>query len=311
MKAPCLLLLSVPFALQGDILSEFGTFAGSDSPVYDARDFDPDRAAEEPIQAPFSPGDSDFGVQQVLSPYDGPPPVHVFANLDFAYTDNAPAQFRALEDESWYASALVGMAWQPKIAAGWFADFGLIQEFYQFESSNALDFENFRGHLGVVKTLVDLDDTVFYARYEYQRLTTGSWSRGNYSAQRIRTGLQKDLFVRSRHHLAAGVSAAFDIDANPERLERQEYAADLSYTYWILNDLRTTMSWRGAFWDFDNGGREDWNHTLGVELAWNFHPHASAYTSVFYSDNDSNSPLGVNDFSAWQAGVGLGLIFSF
>lgn len=311
MKAPCLLLLALPATLHGDILSDFGTFTGSSSPEYNANDFLSDQAVDNPAQAPFSPADSDFGVQQILGTYDGPPPVYFFANVDLAFTNNAPAQARALEDESWYLSELIGMSWQPRIGAGWFADVGLVQEFYQFESGNALDFENFHGHLGVVKTLVDLDDTVFYSRYEYQRLTTGSWSTGSYSAQRIRTGLQKDLFVRSQHHLGAGISASFDIDANPERLERNEYAVDLSYTYWIFNNLRTTASWRGAYWDFDQGGRQDWNHTAGVELAWNITPNATAYTSVYYSDNDSNSPLGVNDFSAWQVGVGLGLVLSF
>jgi len=311
MKALRLLLLTFPLAANGDILSDFSTFAGPGSPDYDANDFVPDRLIDDPTQAPFSPADSDFGVQQVLGSYEGRPPVHFFANLDIAYTNNAPAQLRALEDDSWYAAALIGMSWQPRIGGGWFADIGLFQEFYEFESGSALDFENFQGHLGVVKTLVDLDDTVFYARYEYQRLTTGSWSTGDYSAQRIRTGIQKDLFVRSRQHLAAGISASFDIDANPERLERQEYAADLSYTYWIRDDLRATALWRGAFWDFDVAGREDWNHTAGVELAWRFNPHATAYTSLYFSDNDSNSPLGVNDFSAWQASVGLGLILSF
>lgn len=311
MKAPCLLLLTLPTLLQGDILSDFGTFAGSSSPEYDANDFLPDRVGSDPVQAPFSPADSDFGVQQVLGTYEGLPPIHFFVNIDLAFTNNAPARTRAFEDESWYLSELIGVAWQPLLGAGWFADIGLFQEFYQFEAGNALDFENFQGHLGVVKTLVDLDDTVFYTRYEYQRLTTGSWSTGDYSAQRIRTGLQKDLFVRSRHHLGAGISASFDLDANPERLERQEYALDLSYTYWLMNDLRATASWRGAFWDFDQNGREDWNHTAGVELAWSFTPNATAYTSIYYSDNDSNSPLGVNDFSAWQFGLGLGLILSF
>lgn len=311
MKAPCFLLLALPAALKGDILSDFGTFAGSESPEYNANDFVPDRVGADPSQAPFSPADSDFGVQQVLGTNDGRAPIHVFANVDLAFTNNAPARTRALEDESWYLSELIGASWQPCLGAGWFADLGAFQEFYQFESGNALDFDNFQTHLGVVKTLVDLDDTVFYTRYEYQRLTTGSWSTGDYSAQRIRTGLQKDLLVRSRHHLGAGISACFDIDANPERLERDEYAVDLSYTYWILDDLRATASWRGAYWDFDNGGREDWNHTAGVELAWNFNSKATVYTNVYYSDNDSNSPLGVNDFSAWQFGLGLGLILSF
>ncbi len=312
MKAPSLpLLLLVPLAASADVLSDSTAFLGPRGPQYDASDFEPDQAGEDPVLAPFSPADSDFGVQQILGTYDGPPPVKVFAFFDINFTDNAPAPTRALEDKSWYFSGLVGADWRPLLGAGWFADVGLYQEFYRFDQSNALDFENFQTHAGVVKTLVDLDDTIFYARYEYQRLTTGSISETNYSAQRIRTGLQKAFYTRARQQLAGGVSVALDLDANPERLERIEYAAELSYTWWLAQNLSATASWRGAFWDFDNGGREDWNHTAGVELAWLFCPHASAYTQVFYSNNDSNSPLGVNDFEAWTAGIGIGLNVSF
>ncbi len=311
MKAPGLILLLTPLVATGDVLSESSPFLGSPGPRYDAGDFEPDQAGENPAFAPYSPADSDFGVQQILGTYDGPPPVKLFGYFDVNYTDNAPAPTRALEDGSWYFSGLVGADWRPRLAGGWFADVGLYQEIYRFDQGNAIDFENFQTHAGVVKTLVDLDDALFYARYEYQRLTTTSFSETDYSAQRLRAGLQKALYTGARQQLSAGISAAFDLDANPERLERIEYAAELSYTWWILNNLSATASWRGAYWDFDTAGRVDWNHTAGLELGWRFHPHATAYTQVFYSSNDSNTPFGVNDFEAWNAGLGIGLNLSF
>lgn len=311
MKVPSLLLLLGSVAVHGDILSNFSPFTNRTSQDYDPNEYVPEIPLENSEFAPFSPADSDFGVQQILGTYDGDPPIHTFFNLDINFTTNAPAPTRALEDGSYYTSAVIGANWQPLLGKGWFADIGLAQEFYQFEQNDALDFENFHTHVGLVKTLVDLDDTVFYTRYEYQRLTVSSFTDADYNAQRIRAGLQKALLTRHHQQLSAGINVAYDIDANPEFLERIEYAVDLSYTYWFREDLSATLSWRGAYWDFDNFGREDWNHIAGLELAWKFHRNASLYSHLYYSNNDSNSPLGVNDFESWTTGIGFGLIYNF
>ena len=305
------LLLLLPLSVRADILSGFSPFLGSPDPDYHASDYSPDGVDDTGVRAPFSPADSDFGVQEILGDAREAPDFHLHASIDFNVTDNAPAAVRTLEDSSFYTTLVVGGKWQKHLAAGWFADVGAGLEFFEFERPNALDFQNFQTHAGVVKTLVDLDDTVFFVRHEYQWLVTGSWSQTDYSAHRIRTGLQKVLFARSNQELAAGISAAFDIDANPERLQRSEYAAELSYTWWFREDLGATLSWRGALWDFDNAGREDWNHTAGVELHWRLCPHSSVYTHVYYSNNDSNVPLGASDFESWNAGIGLGLNYSF
>lgn len=311
MKRVVFPLLLSPVLAQADILSDFSPFLGSSNPDYDAGDFSPDGVSDDPVRAPFSPADSDFGVQEILGETSEAPKFHLFGSIDFNVTDNAPATNRALEDSSFYTTLLVGGNWQSHLAAGWFADVGATMEFFEFERQNAMDFQNFSTHAGVVKTLVDLDDTVFFARYEYQWLVTGRWAETDYSANRIRTGLQKVLFARSNQELGAGISAAFDIDANPDRLERNEYAAELSYTYWFREDLGATLSWRGALWDFDTAGREDWNHTAGLSLHWRTCPHSTVYAHIFYSNNDSNTPLGVNDFESWNAGIGLGLNYSF
>lgn len=309
MKTTALVFTLLPLAAQADILSNFSPFLGSSDPDY--RALAPDTPGEDPERAPFSPADSDFGVQEILGETADASRFRFFANLDVNVTDNAPAATRRLEDSSYYTSVLLGGDWQPHLGSGWFGDFGLVQEFYEFERPQALDFQNLNARVGVLKTLVDLDDSVLFIRYEYQRLVTGSWSETDYSAQRIRAGLQKTLFARSNQELAAGISVAVDLDANPELLERNEYAAELSYTWWFRENLGATASWRGAMWDFDRGGREDWNHVAGVELHWRVCDNASAYTHVFYSNNDSNSPLGVNDFESWHAGAGLGIQLTF
>ena len=313
MKISYILLIPVFIAasLHADVLSELSPFLGSSRPDYDPASIEPDSAAENPGYAPFSPADSDLGVQQILGSYRGRPPVKVSFDTSVSYINNAPGATPGGDDASWFSASRLAVSWHPRIAYGWFADIGLAQELYRYEGNKAVDFENFQPCLGVVKSVPELDDLVFFARYEYQRITTGSLSDSNYSAQRIRTGLQKDLLQASRYQLSAGVDAAFDINANEDSLKRNEYSADLSYTYWFSDHLSSTLSWMASIWDFRHDGREDLSNIVGLELTWTPCRNARIYTNVFYTNNNSNSALGANDFEAWQSGVGFGLNYSF
>lgn len=309
MKSSLVLLIPVfvTTGLRADVLSNLSPFLGSSSPDYNPASLEPDAAMDDASYAPFSPADSDLGVQQVLGTYSGRSPVDVSFDTSVSYTDNAPGN----NDPSWFSASRLAVSWHPRIAYGWFADLGLSQDLYRFEGDNGFDFENFAPYIGVVKSIPDLGDLVFFARYEYQRITTGSLSDESYSAQRIRAGFQKNLLLATRYQLSAGVNAAFDIDADPDALERNTYCADVSYTYWFADQLSSTLSWRGSMWDFRNGGREDWNQVVGLELTWTPCKNTRIFTNVTYSDINSNAPLGANDYEAWQAGIGIGLKHSF
>ena len=313
MKSSHVLLIPVFIAasVHADVLSDLSPFLGSSRPDYDPASIEPDSAAGNPGYAPFSPADSDLGVQQVLGSYGGLPPVKVTFDTSVSYTNNAPGAFPSDDDAAWFSASRLAVSWRPRIACGWFADIGLAQDLFRFEGSKAVDFENSEPYLGVVKSIPELDDLVFFARYEYQRITTGNHSDSNYSAQRIRTGLQKDLLLTSRYQLSAGVDAAFDISANANALERNEYSADVSYTYWFADRLSSTLSWTGSMWDFSHDGREDCSHIVGLELTWTPCRNTRIYTNLFYTNHDSNAAFGANDFEAWQSGVGLGLNYSF
>ena len=53
------------------------------------------------------------------------------------------------------------------------------------------------------KTAAEL---MVFARYEYQRLTSGSISEGDYNAQRIRIGARKVLWADARQEISAGLA---------------------------------------------------------------------------------------------------------
>jgi hypothetical protein len=310
-------LLIIPIFItasaHADVLSDLSPFLGSSRPNYDPTSLDTDSALLNPKYAPFSPADSDLGVQQILGNYSGRAPVKVSFETSINHTDNAPEPASSLysRESAWYSASRLAVSWRPLIAHGFFADAGLAQDVFRFDGSRALNFENFAPYIGVIKSLPDLDDLLVYTRYEYQRITTGNLSESDYSTQRIRTGLQKNVIQATNYQLALGVDAAFDINAAPNVLQRNEYASDVTYTYSFTDELSSTLSWRGSIWDFRDGGREDINQIVGLELTWKPTDYARLYTNVFYTNVNSNSAFGANDYRAWQTGLGVGFNFSF
>ena len=305
----------VPFLIltcaHADILSQSSPFLGTSSPDFDPVETTPETAMEQPAFAPFSPADSDIGIQQVLGSYDKLPPVQVTLDATLNYTNNAPGVTRADDGASWFFASSVAASWRPLIAYGWFADVGVRGDVFYFEREEAVDFQNFQPYVGVVKSIPELDDLVYFARCEYQRITGGSGPDGDYWAHRIRTGLRKDLLLTSRYQLAAGMAAGFDLAADDDQLERNEYVLDVSYTYWFADHLSSTLSWSGGYWDFRENSREDWNTLLGIELTWTPCPNARIYGNIYYTNHDSNTASDVNDYEAWQTGIGIGLNYSF
>lgn len=297
--------------VQADILSDLSPFFSSSGPDFDTMSIEPDSAVDNADYVPFSPADSDFGVQQILGTYRGHSPVNVSFDTSLGYTENAPGEIPFDDEPSWFSASRLAVGWSPRIAYGWFADIGIAQDLLRFEGDKASDYENFEPYLGIVKSIPELDDLFFFTRYEYQRITSGSLSASSYSAQRIRTGLQKDLVLAPRHQLSAGVDAAFDLTADADTQERNTYSADLGYTYWLADKLSATLSWTGSMWDFKDGGRDDTNHIVGLELTWAPCKDTIVYTNVFYSNHSSDAAADANEFEAWQSGIGFGLNYSF
>jgi len=262
-------------------------------------------------EVPYSPADSDLGVQEVLvEREDVAPVIFRFSNAIFR-TDNAAGNNFFGDEPSWISSSRASVTWRPHLINGWFADFGVAMDFLRFEDDSAIDYENYSGRAGIYKNFPDLDDTVFFARFEYQSLNTGSLFDSNYDAQRIRLGLQKTLYAASRQRMTAGLSAAYEWAANPDRLQRDEIEVNLTYRYAFCDDVYTLVTVDVSRFDYQDFGREDLSYGLGLEVAWEMTKNLRVSASVTYDKNDSNSPLGANDFQSWTGGVGLGCQVAF
>jgi len=277
----------------------------------DEYEFDSEQYAAENAFAPFSPGDSDLGVQEILRPTPKRAAVRFDFINEFLWTNNAPSATPATDGEStlWIGRASLG--WRPRLFGPVFADIGVSQEVLRFHNSTAIDFENLDARAGVFASLPDLDDTLVYARYEYQRLTSGSLSDGDYHAQRIRIGARKVLWANARSEVSAGLDAAFDLDAKPAPLERNEYAGDIAYRYFITPKLNASVFCRINYFDYDTAGRADWAFNPGIDVAWNICENGRLFTSLYFSENDSNTPFGFNDYESWTTGLGVGMNYRF
>ena len=308
---PILIIIFGVAAVHADILSNLSPFLSSSRPDYDYAMMNSDASAANPRLAPFSPADSDLGVQQILQAYNGLPPIEFRFETSYNHTDNAPDNLPFQDTASLFWASQLDVNWMPRIANGWFLEIGLSAGWFQFENSSATDFENFEGHIGAVKSIPELDDLIFFVRYENQRITNGSFSDDSYSADRIRVGLRKDLILAPRYQLSAGVDSSFDLSANNADFERNQYTADLRFTYWFADKLSTSLSYTGSMWDFRDKGREDINQILGLELTWTPCDCLSIFTNVYFIDHNSNTAFSFDDYESLQSGIGFGVTYSF
>ena len=296
---------------QADVLTSTRRFFGMGGQIPPYTD---DIGEVEPTvigQAPYSPADSDLGVQSILVPRGESEPLIFVLDTSLSRIDNAPSGNPATDTDSWISSSSMSLTWRSHLVHGWFADLGVSQDLIRYDRTNALDFESLNLRYGVYKSLASLDDTVFFARYEYQRLTFTSLSDEQYSGHRIRTGVLKTLWEAPGQQLTGGLSAAFEKYVVPSSANRDEYVADLAYHYSFTNSLSAVGSLSLARSCFDKFGREDWTYSTGLDLVWQINSDFIAKASVSYDRNDSNVFGNANEYQSWTAGAGLGLQWSF
>lgn len=298
-------------AAQADVLTPFQRFFGVGGQYPEYTEEDGQVSASAIDQAPYSPSDSDLGVQEILVERSAKAPVIFNFNTTLLRTDNAPSGNPATDESSWVSATSFALAWRPHVANGWFADVGLGQDFLRYDRDNAVDFENSSFRLGTFKVLPDLDDTIVFVRYEYQRITSTSLSDGDYNAQRIRAGLQKVLWAAPRHQITGSLSGAYEWSAQPSLLERNEAALDIAYRYSITDSLHALASARVSRFSFDRSGRDDWTYGTALELIWQIDQNFLISASLLFDKNDSDTFGNFNEYESWSAGLGIGAQWTF
>jgi hypothetical protein len=305
------ILVASSLAAQADILSSTQRFfgLGGQSPDYSEEAAETEASVID--QAPYSPADSDLGVQEILVERGSREPLLVDFSRSILRTDSSPSGNPATDRSSWVFTSSASAAWRPHLAYGWFADLGVGVDMFRYDRTNANDFENTYSRLGVYRIFPELDDTIIFVRHEYQRITSTSLSDGEYNAQRIRAGIQKELWAAPKHQLVTNLSAAYEWTARPQLLERNELSAELAYRYSITDNIYTVVSAKASRYSFDEFGRDDWTYGFAAEIIWQVSEKFRANAGVMFDKNDSDTFGNFNEYDTWTGGLGVGMQYSF
>ncbi|MDP4626097.1 MAG: hypothetical protein NWT08_13280 [Akkermansiaceae bacterium] len=167
-------------ASQADVLSSTQRFFGLGGQFPDYAEESDELNPSVIDQAPYSPADSDLGVQEILVPRSDRQPIFFDFSTAVYRTDEAAsgslnANGTLNNGSSWVSATSLALSWRPHVHKGWYADVGVGLDVLRFDRTSAADFENLNLRAGVFKLLPDLDNTILFARLELQRITSGSY----------------------------------------------------------------------------------------------------------------------------------------
>ena len=272
---------------------------------------------EDTAFAPESDGDPDLGEQFILQRPTKANPLMARLYSDVFWSDNL-ASASSDKTEGFYWSNTLEVTWRPEIAENLRLDAGLGQDVFIYEAG-LLNFESTRAALGLIRTFPSLGNLAVSGRYEFLYSHANnpdfpvfaSNDHLNDHFHRVRLGANRPLFIGQKNSLFAAADAAFDLDADPQSLEKFEYAALVAGTHSFTDQLKLSAFYRLAWADYRNTAREDWNQIVGLELSYTFNDALRCHTSLLYVQNDSNSALGLDDYETFQGGIGIGITGKF
>lgn len=307
-------VISTLATLSADPLSSIERFLSNEHDSEEYSDIDLD---EQKRFAPFSPADSDLGEQLILKRYEGREPIRFELSSDYYWTDNIRNTDNNFDlDEGFIWKSRAAVSWRPLIKDNYFADFYAAHSFYEYDfdkafSSEVLDFQRTDVRLGIVKILPDFEDLLLFARYEYARVDSDAFFDGAFESHRLRVGAHKVFFSSPRHTAYVALDYAHDLHASLERMERDEWAAHVGYTYQVTDKMRAVFYYHLAHYDYHKFNRNDTNQTLGTEIYWKLNKYTKLYASYAHYNNISSLTSDQADYTTNQAGVGISFTMRF
>ena len=250
----------------------------------------------------------EYGEQVILSRKSNWQPWVFGTRLGASYTDNVALVPDGLLDDWYFEGALYGK-YTPKIAGNLFGDTSVEQSFYRYDEFSVLDFDLFQSDVGLIYAAQDFYDIMFFAHYGYYRIMDSGFGDAIFQNHSGVIGAQKVFRLSRGHQAYVGVGADLSMDATPEIARRHEYYWNLGYNIKWTDRIETGIGYRGAFYDYTDFSREDWNNAFALSASFGITDWATLVSTLSFTTNDSN--FDVFDYNNWIVGGYLGLQAKF
>lgn len=258
--------------------------------------------------APASPGDGDIGQQLILKSVPKNRWFRAYADA-FGYWTNNAANTSVGELDDWFWGGRIGFGYQPRVAKRLFADIDIQQQLFRYDQYDALDFESMDASAGLLYIEPRLADSIFFAQFNYNRLTTDDFGEDLMSSVSVRAGIQKVFLINRRNSIQLSLMGDWDIYNDVDELDRSEYIGDVTWRFKIMRDLVFAVNYRYTWMDYSQVDRGDSLNIVGATLTWSPRKWLDIYAISSFSFNESN--LDVFDYETATLGGGIGVKIKF
>ena len=260
-----------------------------------------------PLADTDSPSDDDsLGSQAILKTRQKISTIFLSGDASVFYTSNAALTRRdEISDVLGVTSAAA--SWTPRISPALEMQIALHTSIFRYGRTSALDFEDFGGGVGLAWNPQNFGGVGLIARYDFTELINRHGARLLTDHQFL-VGGQKSFALGRAQAFTTGLVASAGI-SDPHSAQRDQIGAFVGYHCALSRSLDADLTYRVAFYRYNDDGRADVNQTVAGNLRYRFNQWAEVDAFLSVADNRSNRS--VYDYTAFTCGGGLDLRFRF
>ncbi|MCX6853591.1 MAG: hypothetical protein NTV80_01655, partial [Verrucomicrobia bacterium] len=217
-------------------------------------------------------------------------------------TDNVALAAKNMQSDTYLRTGLRA-GYSNRVAGNIFFTGGLDYHTVRHSQFTEFDFDLIRADLGVMYMLPKIRDTFLVTRYSYYKLTEVNLGTPLYENHIASLGLQKVWKISRGQQIFAGAYADWSLAPEPWEAGRHELSLFTGWKLRLTEALTVQLSYRGAYYLYRTGERQDWNHVMITGMNYAFTDWLRASLTGSYTVNRSSGAA--FDYQNFIVGAGL------
>ena len=264
--------------------------------------------AENQGYAVASPNEQDIGEQQILKRMEEYKPFTVSVYSPFYWTSNAALVSSGEQDDVLVAPG-VTLMYQPRITKTFYAQVGVVQQFFFYDQFTELNFASFDAIAGLVYYLPQFHNLSLRGYYDYNRLTDTDNFDESFVNNSIILTAELPFRIARAQQVLFGVALNLSFAGNPESPRRNNYSLYGSYDVALSRSFSLDAAFQFVVRDYYSDDRTDVNEILSLSANYRIRDWLTLSALSSFSWNQSNHS--VFDYSVANVGGGVALTLKF
>ena len=255
-----------------------------------------------------SPNDKDIGEQQILKRVEEYKPFTISVYSPFYWTSNAALVSRGEQDDVLVAPG-VTLMYQPRITNTFYAQVGVIQQFFFYDQLTELNFASLDVIAGLVYYLPQFHNLSLRGYYDYNRLTDTDNFDELFVNHSIILNAELPFRIARAQQIFLGLNLNLSFYGNPESPRRNNYSLYGNYDLALSRSFSLDAGFQFVVRDYYSGDRTDVNEILALSANYRVRDWLTLSALSSFSWNQSNQS--VFDYSVANIGGGVALTLKF